>query len=150
GRAGYRRWDRRPGRRSRSGHRGAGTRSRVREVLPRSGGAQERWGRRPRPDDLSRHRAGARRQDRLEGQTGWRVARRVHPSHGPPVPPRAGSPRKRRYTVSRPLILIVEDELVMRRVLLVALRTQGYSVAESSTGKQALAAIREHQPEAMI
>jgi len=31
--------------------------------------------------------------------------------------------------MTRPLILLVEDELVMRRVLTVALRSQGYAVA---------------------
>ena len=48
--------------------------------------------------------------------------------------------------MNRPLILLVEDELVMRRVLTVALRSQGYSVAEAATGKDALRQISAQPP----
>jgi len=52
--------------------------------------------------------------------------------------------------MTRPLILLVEDELVMRRVLTVALRSQGYAVAEAANGTQALHEVREQSPQAMI
>ncbi len=51
---------------------------------------------------------------------------------------------------SRPLILVVEDEELMRRVLHVALRSQGYEVAEAATGNQALLKIRARKPDAII
>ena len=51
---------------------------------------------------------------------------------------------------SRPLILVVEDEELMRRVLHVALRSQGYEVAEAATGNQALLKIRARTPDAII
>jgi len=51
---------------------------------------------------------------------------------------------------SRPLILVVEDEELMRRVLHVALRSQGYDVAEAATGNQALLKVRARTPDAII
>ncbi len=52
--------------------------------------------------------------------------------------------------ISRPLILVVEDEELMRRVLQVALRSQGYEVAGAATGNQALLKIRARKPDAII
>ncbi|HKQ69742.1 MAG TPA: response regulator transcription factor [Polyangiaceae bacterium] len=49
-----------------------------------------------------------------------------------------------------PLILLVEDEVVMRRVLIVALRSQGYAVLEAESGAQALQELQEQTPQAMI
>jgi len=51
---------------------------------------------------------------------------------------------------SRPLILVVEDDLPMRRVLFVALHGQGYDVAEADNGAQALQKIKARAPDAMI
>jgi two-component system KDP operon response regulator KdpE len=51
---------------------------------------------------------------------------------------------------NRPLILVVEDEELMRRVLHVALRSQGYEVAEAATGNQALLKVRAQTPDAII
>jgi len=52
--------------------------------------------------------------------------------------------------VTRQSILVVEDELLMRRVLLVALRSQGYETVEAATGEQALAELARRPPDAMI
>jgi len=52
--------------------------------------------------------------------------------------------------VSRPTILVVEDEELMRRVLHVALRNQGYDVVDAATGNQALQRIRAHPPDVII
>jgi two-component system KDP operon response regulator KdpE len=49
-----------------------------------------------------------------------------------------------------PLILLVEDQREMRKVLLVSLRSHGYEVAEAETGQQALVKVRETPPSAMI
>ncbi|HEU5076861.1 MAG TPA: response regulator transcription factor [Polyangiaceae bacterium] len=48
------------------------------------------------------------------------------------------------------LILIVEDEAVVRRVLTLALQSRGYLVAQAETGRQALERIRAGKPDAMI
>ena len=48
------------------------------------------------------------------------------------------------------LILVVEDEAVMRRVLTLALHSRGYLVAQAETGQQALDRIRAGRPDAMI
>ena len=52
--------------------------------------------------------------------------------------------------MTEPLVLIVEDELPMRRVLSVALRSHGYAVLEAETGDQALLTLRTHTPDVMI
>lgn len=52
--------------------------------------------------------------------------------------------------MSRPLILVVEDEELMRRVLHVALRSQGYDVAEAATGNHALQKVRSVPPDAIL
>ena len=52
--------------------------------------------------------------------------------------------------MSRPTILVVEDEELMRRVLHVALRSQGYDVVEAATGTQALLKVRSANPDAII
>jgi len=52
--------------------------------------------------------------------------------------------------MSRPTILVVEDEELMRRVLHVALRSQGYDVVEAATGNQALLKVRSANPDAII
>jgi two-component system KDP operon response regulator KdpE len=48
------------------------------------------------------------------------------------------------------MILVVEDEPVMRRVLLVAMRSHGYAVAEAADGKQALAEVKTQNPQVII
>jgi two-component system KDP operon response regulator KdpE len=50
----------------------------------------------------------------------------------------------------RPVILVVEDERDMRKVLFLALRSHGYRVAEAATGKQALAKFREVSPNVVL
>jgi two-component system KDP operon response regulator KdpE len=52
--------------------------------------------------------------------------------------------------VSKPLILLVEDEPVMRRVLIVAMRGHGYAVAEAADGNQALAEVKAQSPQVII
>jgi two-component system KDP operon response regulator KdpE len=52
--------------------------------------------------------------------------------------------------IPRPLVLLVEDELVMRRVLQVALRSQGYAVAEAETGAQAIARVEAEPPDVVL
>jgi len=48
------------------------------------------------------------------------------------------------------LILVVDDEAVMRRVLTLALQSRGYLVAQAETGQQALDRLRAGRPDAMI
>lgn len=50
----------------------------------------------------------------------------------------------------RPAILLVEDELDMRKVLAVAFQSRGYDVVEAATGAQALAKVREALPSVII
>lgn len=52
--------------------------------------------------------------------------------------------------MTRPIVLIVEDERPMRRVLSVALRSQGYAVLEADTAGAALRSLCEHSPDVMI
>ncbi|HYP87039.1 MAG TPA: response regulator, partial [Polyangiaceae bacterium] len=49
-----------------------------------------------------------------------------------------------------PAILVVEDELPMRRVLRTALGTQGYYVWEAGTKQEALAALARRTPSAVL
>lgn len=48
------------------------------------------------------------------------------------------------------LILVVEDEAVMRRVLTLMLHSRGYLVAQAETGQQAVDRLRAGRPDAMI
>ncbi len=50
----------------------------------------------------------------------------------------------------RPLVLIVDDELFMRRVLRDALEPGGYLVIEAENGKEALERVREHRPDIVL
>jgi two-component system KDP operon response regulator KdpE len=50
----------------------------------------------------------------------------------------------------RSVVLVVEDERNMRKVLLLALRSHGYQVVEAATGKQALDSFRDVQPNVML
>jgi two-component system, OmpR family, KDP operon response regulator KdpE len=50
----------------------------------------------------------------------------------------------------RSVVLVVEDERDMRKVLLVALQSHGYQVVEASTGKQALTSFRDVPPNVML
>ena len=52
--------------------------------------------------------------------------------------------------MSRPVILVVEDDRDMRNVLLVALRGRGYDVVATETGAQAMAKLRELPADVMI
>lgn len=58
--------------------------------------------------------------------------------------------RVRERVVAEPLILVVEDEAVMRRVLTLMLHGRGYLVAQAETGQQALDRLRAVRPDAMI
>lgn len=48
------------------------------------------------------------------------------------------------------LILVVEDDAVMRRVLTLALRSRGYMVAQAETGQEAIDLVRKTPPDAML
>lgn len=50
----------------------------------------------------------------------------------------------------RPLILLIEDELPMRRVLRVALKNQGYDVQEAATGQEGLARLASRMPNVVL
>ena len=50
----------------------------------------------------------------------------------------------------RPMVLVVEDDRDMRKVLRVALSGRGYDVVEAATGAQALLRFREAPPNVMI
>jgi two-component system KDP operon response regulator KdpE len=52
--------------------------------------------------------------------------------------------------MSRPLVLVVEDDAVLRGVLTVALRSHGYEVKPAANGQQALHAIDARTPDAII
>lgn len=51
---------------------------------------------------------------------------------------------------SKEVILIVEDEKVIRNFMKISLETQGYKVLESSDGKEALALIMSYNPDLII
>lgn len=50
----------------------------------------------------------------------------------------------------RPLVLVVEDDAVMRRVLTVALRSNGYEVKGAATGSAALCEVESHTPDVVL
>src|ERR1700742_1401476 len=50
----------------------------------------------------------------------------------------------------RPVILLIEDELPMRRVLRVALKNQGYDVQEAGTGEEGLARLAARMPNGVL
>ena len=52
--------------------------------------------------------------------------------------------------MNRQLVLVVEDDMAMVKVLSVALRANGYDVAEAGTGQQALQKTETRTPDAMI
>ena len=47
-------------------------------------------------------------------------------------------------------VLVVDDEVAIRRFLRVSLKTQNYSVSEAATGSQALDSIRREPPDLLI
>jgi two-component system KDP operon response regulator KdpE len=47
-------------------------------------------------------------------------------------------------------VLVVDDEPAIRRLLKTSLRPQGYDVAEAETGAQALAGVRDGEPDLLI
>ena len=53
-------------------------------------------------------------------------------------------------TTPGPLILIVEDESQMRRFLRTALAAQDFRTVEAATGKEALAVMTTHNPDAVL
>jgi two-component system KDP operon response regulator KdpE len=62
----------------------------------------------------------------------------------------AGRDRLGHHVMSRPLVLLVEDDRNMRNILRLALQGRGYDVVEAATGSQALARFREALPNVMI
>ena len=50
----------------------------------------------------------------------------------------------------KPKVLVVDDEIQMRRLLKTALEAESYDVIEAETGQQGLAAAATHRPDAMI
>jgi two-component system, OmpR family, KDP operon response regulator KdpE len=50
----------------------------------------------------------------------------------------------------KPLILIVDDEPQIRRLLAVALEANGYQVLPAATGQEGLVLAAQHQPALMI
>jgi CheY-like chemotaxis protein len=49
-----------------------------------------------------------------------------------------------------PIILIVEDEANVRKLVTINLVIRGYEVAETANGEQALASLHEHSPALMV
>jgi len=47
-------------------------------------------------------------------------------------------------------VLVVDDEAQIRRVMRVALSTQGYEIVEARSGEEALAQFREHLPDLVL
>lgn len=45
---------------------------------------------------------------------------------------------------ARPLLLVVEDEALVRQLVVLELEDAGYDVVEAETGEEALAALRRH------
>jgi two-component system KDP operon response regulator KdpE len=52
--------------------------------------------------------------------------------------------------MTRPLVLLVEDDVRMRGVLTLALRSNGFDVSAAGTGKEALSQVKRRTPDAMI
>jgi two-component system KDP operon response regulator KdpE len=52
--------------------------------------------------------------------------------------------------MTRPLVLVVEDDTVMRRVLTVALRSNGYDVRSTDSGRGALREIETNTPDMVL
>jgi two-component system KDP operon response regulator KdpE len=52
--------------------------------------------------------------------------------------------------MTRPRVLVVDDEPQIRRALRVALRANGYDVSEAETGNEAIDAVALHRPELVI
>jgi len=52
--------------------------------------------------------------------------------------------------VNEPLVLIVEDEPPLRRLLRTSLRSHGFRLIEAGTAEQALLAVKENRPELML
>jgi two-component system KDP operon response regulator KdpE len=53
-------------------------------------------------------------------------------------------------TSARPLVLVVDDELQIRRLLRITLEAAGYGVCDAETGRLGLAQVAARQPEAVI
>jgi two-component system KDP operon response regulator KdpE len=49
-----------------------------------------------------------------------------------------------------PLVLVIDDDRVIRRVLEINLRADGFDVAEAASGAEALAAATERRPDVVI
>src|SRR5439155_23290511 len=93
---------------------------------------------------------------RRKGVRGW--LRRLHveadrhrraPARRRPIPrPRCQSPRRWRMTA--PTILVVEDNPITRKMLRVVLQTEGYAVVEASDARAALAAAQAALPDLVL
>ena len=161
-------------RRRRAAHRGrrprpgaaAGTGGeRVREVLPGPArGGPERRG--PGPEHLPRHRRGPRGRDlggeprRAAGRcSGSMLPQRERPpAVAPEEEPGAGGAPGRGAVVTEsepeeglaPLVLIVEDEVSMVRLLKAALGSQGFRVVEAASGQEALRQAATRSPDVVV
>lgn len=51
---------------------------------------------------------------------------------------------------SKPLALVIDDELQIRRLLRVCLETNGYQVAEAANGQEGIAQAAQHPPQVVI
>ena len=100
----------------------------------------------PRARDRLRHRRAERRHDRGRVRSRPRARRSAsscRPS-GRPLDARARRRRGLRPPTGEETILLVEDELVVRRLVAEILESNGYSVLQAGDGPSALELLRRH------
>src|SRR5882672_5079893 len=61
-----------------------------------------------------------------------------------------GQPSRTQKQTGRKVILVVDDNLVFQKAMLMKLRAQGYDVMTAEDGSAALAAIRRLQPDLIL
>jgi two-component system KDP operon response regulator KdpE len=50
----------------------------------------------------------------------------------------------------KPLVLVIDDEVQIRRLLRACLESNGYRVVEASTGKEGISQLAQHPPDLVI
>src|SRR6185503_19518690 len=124
----------------------------LRSVLHHQG---HRAGDRPRPLDYLRHRARARRRDRLREHAWTGHSVHAHASGRPPTSDHRGQAADVMASTLPPTrrsgsILVVDDEEIMREILDALLTREGYQVHLASTGEEGLELARAQTFDAAI
>jgi CheY-like chemotaxis protein len=66
------------------------------------------------------------------------------------VPLLTGGPSPARAATAPPTVLVVDDDLSIRRLLGLALESEGFHVATAANGQEALAKVRDASPQAIV